>query len=128
MSIAPNVLIPAISREEADAIEVLRSKIGESSTQSFVYKVLNANDYEGRDYDILRSIPFDTLLAALVNGWTVEKTPEEAAHEYVRNWYESLAKVAANPADTAWQMAQIRMWTIEDVLRIVNVKIEGVNV
>lgn len=43
----------------------------------------------------LQSIPFDTLLSALVNGYTVEKSAEELAHDRIRDQYTQRECVGA---------------------------------
>lgn len=82
------IQIPVISREVADAIEWARRIDGAVSV--ITERVLFTETYNGERTRLLRSIPFDTLLAALVNGYGVEKSPEELAELKRQETYERL--------------------------------------
>lgn len=112
-----NVVKPTIPAEVADLIENMHkagitnqemTRIAQGSTLVPVY------------HDILSSIPFDTLLAALVNGYEREKPPEDARHVELRKEY-------------AWRNGCVSEYSIgmADGIRyavaMLDVKIEGVN-
>jgi hydroxyethylthiazole kinase-like sugar kinase family protein len=79
----------AIPREVAEAIEKMRGILGANNTQAILTSVIDTGHCHGGCTKLLRTIPFDTLLAALVNGYSVEKSAEElaeeAAHNRIRN-------------------------------------------
>lgn len=77
-----------------------------------------------RDTITMQTIPFDTLLSALVNGYVVEKSAEELereAHDKIRMSYEHRSWPTANIADQAY------MEGVEVTLNTLGIKIEGVN-
>lgn len=83
-------LVPAIPREVADIIERWRNDLRHSNPY-ILRAVLTPDEYDGPYTRVLRSIPFDTLLAALVNGYTVELTKRERVEAAlqrngVRDW------------------------------------------
>lgn len=69
----------------------------------------------------------DKLIEALVNGYTVEQTPEEKVREYYMS-VERLAKKAHLEADheSEWPLLD-ELLGIERTLDILGIKIEGVN-
>jgi hypothetical protein len=46
-------------------------------------------------YEILRSIPFDTLLSVLVNGYVIERSAKELAHDKIRDQFTQREGVGA---------------------------------
>jgi hypothetical protein len=82
--------VPTISHDVADAIVWMKGTFGATNTQTILRSVLDSN-VVGPKTVMLRSIPFDTLLAALVNGYNVELTPEEAAEKVRQEAYDKLA-------------------------------------
>lgn len=109
-----------IPAEVADAIEQFRA--AREDNESIIYRVLN----DGTAYQpvaSLRSIPFDTLLAALVNGYEREMTEEEArekAYGKIRTTFEGMPE----PGD-AWDDGCKH--GIIYALDTLGIKIEGVN-
>ncbi|MFI2856915.1 hypothetical protein ACH6EH_07215 [Paenibacillus sp. JSM ZJ436] len=79
--------LPIIPREVANAIETARTQGAMNATIIDAYYddvyIPGINRFD------LSSIPFDTLLSALVNGYTTEKSVEELAHEEIRYKYET---------------------------------------
>ncbi|KOS00438.1 hypothetical protein [Paenibacillus polymyxa] len=73
-----NVNKPVIPAEVADAIELMRCDAGGQpwDNEKIIDSVRDTNIDEIH-LRKLRSVPFDTLLAALVNGYTRELTTEE---------------------------------------------------
>ena len=68
----------------ADEIETYRS--AGVSNSAIISDVLDGNNTESY-VETLRSIPFDTLLSALVNGYEREKTEEEITHGRIKETY-----------------------------------------
>jgi hypothetical protein len=122
-----NVVRPTIPAEVADAIEALRS-------DTFKYTNENILDLLGNGLTTdptvkaLCSIPFDTLLAALVNGYTREMSEEEKRAELERELTDAYLKhrggighYNTHEEDDAFADG------IEYALDMAGVKIEGVN-
>jgi hypothetical protein len=77
-----------IPHEVADAIEILRS--AGRDNESLIYEVINPTRGYNDTLTHLRSIPFDTLMRALLDGYERELTEEEAreqAYAYLRMMY-----------------------------------------
>lgn len=112
-----NVTKPVIPAEVADFIENLRK--ANVSNQDIV-RLAQGNTLVPVYHEILSSIPFDTLLAALVNGYDREQTKEERSHVEIRKEYE-------------WRNGSSRPYSVgmADGIRyavaMLGVKIEGVN-
>jgi hypothetical protein len=112
------VTLPTIPKEVADAIEAARKQ-----------GVCNATIIDVRNDDftlaevsgaVLRLISFDTLMSALVNGYVVEKSAEELAHETIHSKY-----VRVSYADDFHAEGYAR--GIRFTLDTLGIKIEGVN-
>lgn len=89
------VKLPVIPKEVADAIETARKQGACSGTIIDVF----TDEYTlpGVSGAVLRQVPLDTLLSALVNGYTIEKSAEELereAHDKIRENYTQLRKDA----------------------------------
>ncbi|MDH2332445.1 hypothetical protein [Paenibacillus polymyxa] len=80
-----NVNKPAIPVATADAIEELRGK-GESNRGVLLRSERIGNPY----YTALVSISYDTLMAALINGYERELTEEQRNHDILREAYLDL--------------------------------------
>lgn len=116
---------PTIPVETADAIEAARRAGVNNAT---IIDVRNEDFIvEGVDRRSLQIIPFDTLLAALVNGYERERAPEE----YVRDLYRGLkeeAEFARTTLGTDYGMSADRARRVmECTLNALGIKIEGVN-
>ncbi|WP_010494978.1 hypothetical protein [Paenibacillus elgii] len=75
-------LVPVIPHYVADTIERLRER--QRDNRYILCMVVDA-DFYGPFSRSLRSIPFDTLHAALVNGYTVELTKRERVENAIRD-------------------------------------------
>lgn len=114
-----NVNRPTIPAEVADTIEGLRDP--RNGPEFSNEKILTwAIEGDSAIVTMLRKIPFDTLLAALVNGYEREKPPEDARHVELRKEY-------------VWRNGCVSEYSIgmADGIRyavaMLGVKIEGVN-
>ncbi|MEI2280751.1 hypothetical protein [Paenibacillus polysaccharolyticus] len=108
---------PVIPAEVADLIENMRT-IG--ITHKEITRVAQGNTLVTAYYEVLSSIPFDTLLSALVNGYEREKEPEDPRHVELRKEYvwrnEGSSSYSSGMADG-----------IRYAVAMLGVKIEGVN-
>ncbi|PAE51972.1 hypothetical protein CHH95_06420 [Bacillus licheniformis] len=101
---------PVITKEQADSIEAFL-KVG-TKEELLTAKVHCC--HFGDEYSGINTIDIMTLAAALINGYEVEKTPEEKVREY----YESHG---GSPS------AEERKAAIRETLYKLGIKIEGVN-
>ncbi|MDQ0154982.1 hypothetical protein [Robertmurraya andreesenii] len=63
------------------------------------------------------------LMSALVNGYEIEKTPEDAVKEYFKKCEELRLKSTG----TEYQIYLAKSTTIKTTLTFLGIKIEGVN-
>lgn len=110
-----NVNKPIIPAEIADAIEKARSHRWDN--ERIAYFVVNP-DPTATGIAALRSIPFDTLPAALVNGYERELTP----HEKIRERYEWEVPTTS---EQFWSDGYVSGMLF--TLNTLGIKIEGVN-
>lgn len=111
------ITLPTIPRQVADAIESCREQ-GANNATILEYRSIR---YTSERLVALRTIPFDTLMSALVNGYTVEKSAEELAHERIRHRYEMTKRHADD------QYLHGCLNGIDFALNTLGIKIEGVN-
>lgn len=116
------VTIPA---NVADTIEYYRS--WGVSNSAIIHDVMDGDNTEAY-VETLRSIPFDTLLSALVNGYDREMTAEELIHARIRETYDDKMQCAR----TAYNFHESCLyWRFTDgmkyVLNELGVIIDGVN-
>lgn len=117
------VTLPTIPKEVADAIEAARKQGACNGT------IIDVRDGDftlaGVSGAVLRLISLDTLLSALVNGYTVEKSAEELereAHDRIRQFYRYHTTDVTDEEDEAYADGVL------DTLNTLGIKIEGVNV
>jgi hypothetical protein len=116
--------MPVIPRQVADAIEGYR-KIGGDNEDIMRMRFGAVLDIDER----FRSIPFDTLLVALVNGYTVEKTAKELrqdAYENIRIHYDVNDPDKLRLLDSRHYAAGYRIG-VKDTLKALGITISGVN-
>ncbi|MFF2886709.1 hypothetical protein [Paenibacillus sp. NPDC057967] len=83
--------VPTIPCDVAEAIEKMKGTFGATNMTAIMRSVLDSN-YNGPVTLKLRSIPFNTLLAAISNGYEIELSPEEAAEKERKETYETLRR------------------------------------
>ena len=110
-----------VTKEVAEALyEVERNYIGINIAITFHAK----NALIGK-YAPLQSLSIEDLARALINGYEVEKSPEEN----VRAYYEQTRKISTSPEEAA--IVKIRadgtMRGIRNTLDLLGISIEGVN-
>ncbi|GAA0840692.1 hypothetical protein GCM10008915_36810 [Bifidobacterium pullorum subsp. gallinarum] len=83
------VTLPTIPKEVAETVEYLREDegFGGYTNEMIIEAARKTGGGVSHATKKLRSIPFDTLLSALVNGYVVEKSAEELAYESIRAEY-----------------------------------------
>lgn len=101
---------PVITKEQADSIEAFL----EVGTKEELLTAKVHCCHFGDEYSGINTIDIMTLASALINGYEVEKTPEEKVREY----YESHG---GSPS------AEERKAAIRETLYKLGIKIEGVN-
>lgn len=116
-----------IPHNVADAIEKLRTGTGVQYDNARIVAVTQNENFNGETPVALRTIPFDTLLAALVNGYEREKTAEEIAEEERQSCYASVRDYynifeGVNPI-----AYEARRYAIKGTLNLLGISIEGVN-
>lgn len=119
---------PVIPNEVADAIEWFRRAFGANNAEAILRPVIDTENYNGDMTVKLRAIPFDTLLAALVNGYEREKTAEQLAEEDRAARYERIRMVYEEKCELIFSAAASGFadgihWT----LNTLGIEIEGVN-
>ncbi|ARC58845.1 hypothetical protein CHCC20441_3918 [Bacillus licheniformis] len=101
---------PVITKEQADSIAAFL----EVGTKEELLTAKVHCCHFGDEYSGINTIDIMTLASALINGYEVEKTPEEKVREY----YESHG---GSPS------AEERKAAIRETLYKLGIKIEGVN-
>ena len=115
---------PTIPNEVADVIEALRGVQLYSDEEIISIIMLSGGTF----VKTLRSIPFDTLMAALVNGYDREITEEERFHREIRVKYVE-KRSTARLMGHAWHSRETSAYAdgIVFTLNTLGIKIEGVN-
>ncbi|WP_065643749.1 hypothetical protein [Bacillus paralicheniformis] len=112
---------PVITKEQAEAIQFLMSD-GNDWTEDDILEHHVANRWFN-EYEPLNSLYTIVLAAALINGYEVEKTPEES----VREFYDSFeCGPRMYPAEMSFRNEEYRR-IIKCTLNRLGIKIEGVN-
>jgi hypothetical protein len=115
------VTLPTIPKEVADAIE--RMRLRGHSAEHITAVASRTGGGLHRDTVTLQTIPFDTLMSALVNGYVVEKSAEEQAYDTIREAHAERCDDYASIGDYSGGYAD----GIEFTLNELGIKIEGVN-
>ncbi|WGD77715.1 hypothetical protein P5643_13950 [Bacillus subtilis] len=115
---------PTITKEQAKAIESCAMNCGDTYKERLIRgHADDSGDWSG-EYAPLNDLDIMTLAAALVNGYEVEKTPEEKVREY----FESLWSDYCNSDDPFIEVAcESARAAVNETLNLLGIKIEGVN-
>ncbi|WP_427050441.1 hypothetical protein [Paenibacillus sp. TC-CSREp1] len=119
---------PTIPAEVADALEALRSDTFKYTNENILDLLANGLTTDPT-VRALCSIPFDILLAALVNGYAREKTEEEKRADVereIRHTYDA-NRSGCGIYDSAYEDDAFADG-VKYALDMLGVKIEGVNV
>ncbi|MEK4360784.1 hypothetical protein NYE48_27645 [Paenibacillus sp. FSL M7-1455] len=116
-----NVSKPVIPAEVADVIEYLRFDEGRGGySNQKIIQLYEMKTVQSEVAESLRKIPFDTLLAALVNGYERELTEEERREEAIAGEYEWYCACDSDYDDGVCRGILLTLNTL-------GIKIEGVN-
>jgi Protein of unknown function (DUF1642). len=110
-----------LPREVAEAIEDLRK-------DHYDNRALIDEIYEGAARPVLQAYAetnFDTLLNALINGYEIEKSPEEKVREYYEGLIETKQDLSND--DYTRELAAYEASGVSKTLDLLGIKIEGVN-
>ncbi|MCG7383340.1 hypothetical protein [Paenibacillus sp. ACRRY] len=120
-----NVNKPVIPVEVADAIEILREDEVPHSNENILLLRATGGKAECRvrAAEALRLIPFDTLLAALVNGYERELTGEERLAKAYRNIRDEYQVCLFDGSSEEISFANGMRYALDTL----SIKIEGVN-
>lgn len=93
------ITLVTIPQEVAQLIRNMRTAI---YTDAEIIRCATSKDGIEVYREGLSSIPFDTLLSALVNGFTIEKSAEELAHDAIRAEFIKRWSPGHNSEDVAF--------------------------
>nr|MDH3082642.1 hypothetical protein [Bacillus subtilis] len=111
---------PTITKEQAEVIQIFMDGDKEKSDLLRIH----AKDRWIEEFSCLNELDIMTLATALVNGYEVEKTPEEKLREY----YESLWSDYCDSDDPFIEVAcESARAAVNETLNLLGIKIEGVN-
>ncbi|MED4579097.1 hypothetical protein P9480_10075 [Bacillus atrophaeus] len=120
---------PTITKEQAEALEVLRST-HDLSDEWFLLEYADVHFGSGPEipeFDPIASMDLMTLAAALVNGYEIEATPEEKVREYYEGTQRTRdERYAAGDLEGKRYHTGVSTGIII-TLNILGIKIEGVN-
>ncbi len=116
------ITLPTIPQKVADAIEYYREK-GDNNVHICEYISIR---YTSERAKLIQSIPFETLLSALINGYVIEKSAEELAHDAIRRQYQ-YHRAESLKATTGGGYYNGYMEAVEDTLGNLGIKITEVN-
>ncbi|WP_056683702.1 hypothetical protein [Cytobacillus solani] len=111
-----------LPREVAEAIEMY---LGEFGKKTLLYTFCNPKTFGWTPkYSAFHKLDLDTLMSALVNGYEIEKSPEEKVREYLNE----TERCRVN-ADTSshYQFFRGRTEGVIVTLNLLGIQIEGIN-
>jgi hypothetical protein len=109
---AINAIKPTIPNDVADAIESFR-KDGNGNANMLRLVIDPPIAHTSRRCALIQTIPFDTLLAALVNGYEREQTAEQIAEAAVKAVHAELKRVYLKKRQDA-RLARGEGWMGDD--------------
>jgi hypothetical protein len=114
-----------LPREVAEAIEDLRNK---GWRNTYLMRIPFTSSVSGTSSDIIRQYAVDNLetyMSALVNGYEIEKSPEDKVREY----YEEMREVFKSTIDGSYDEEYLRgiMHGVVKTLNLLGIKVPGVN-
>ncbi|MCY7910944.1 DUF1642 domain-containing protein [Bacillus inaquosorum] len=115
---------PTITKEQAEAIDSLRNGKAAWDDEDFLYAYTSADYSTSPEFQPIASMDLLTLAAALVNGYEVEKTPEEKVREYHRSLVCDMDRALSYEEEGNYRSA---IEAVEETLNLLGIKIEGVN-
>ncbi|MCY8472388.1 hypothetical protein [Bacillus halotolerans] len=118
---------PTITKEQAEAIDSLRNGKAEWDIEEFLYAYTSADYSTSPEFQPIASMDIVTLAAALVNGYEVEKTPEEKVREYFEDVKNRREKRRDAGLFESFRYNDGKVDGIRNTLDYLGIKIEGVN-
>lgn len=112
---------PVITKEQADSIEAFL----EVGTKEELLTAKVHCCHFGDEYSGINTIDIMTLAAALINGYEVEKTPEEKVREYYAANYQRHEQSMPRSKDDFYTSGVEE--GVRNTLDSLGIKIEGVN-
>lgn len=119
-----------LPKEVAEAISALR-EIGWSNVR-IASALEHGNASDGSNVGMLRKFAYvdgdneDLILAALVNGYEIEKTPEEQIRELYEGTKDNYpSKTSLNEWGEGYCAGVLN--TVENILYILGIEVEGIN-
>lgn len=115
-----------VSKEVAEAIKHFRNPDGWSwANASFMLEHFSIANVDCEYRIAIREMDTDELMSALVNGYEVEKSPEEKVRDYydilkLREEYSEKSGVSGSQHRQGWQ-------SVVETLDLLGIKIGGVN-
>lgn len=113
-----------LPKEVSDAIDKLKNFDGHTNERiiRFVFDPKSNASFKLNEY--AASGHFEDILAALVNGYEVEETPEDKVSKAYKEAKRNKQNVTAEIDESFWSG-----WVsgMEEVVRLLDIKIEGVN-
>ncbi|WP_226570338.1 DUF1642 domain-containing protein [Bacillus stratosphericus] len=118
---------PEIMKEQAEAIEFLRKHYDDSTIIAMYAEdtIGYVHQTYGHDCGSVYGLDLLNFAAALINGYEIEKTPEEKVREYYAFNHDERCKVLT--ASPRGQYTSGVADGIRKTLDLLGVKIEGVN-
>lgn len=118
-----------LSREVAEALDSLRRQGGGNYeiVAAFIKRRKEIPEIKTlADAFELNKISFDDILNALVNGYEIEKSPEDKVREY----YERASKRFLSLEDGSYEDGYVSgvIDAVEETLNLLGIKVPGVNV
>ncbi|MGF2820231.1 hypothetical protein ACQUF8_14755 [Bacillus subtilis] len=113
---------PTITKEQAEAIDSLRNGKAAWDDEDFLYAYTSADYSTSPEFQPIASMDIMTLAAALVNGYEVEKTPEEKVRElYNQHRHEA----ACSFTDEGTNLSLGKAFGIKEASKVFGVDVEG---
>lgn len=109
----------------AEMAELIGNMRDAGYTNEEISRIAMGNTAVPYYHEVLTQIPFDTLLAALVNGYEREQTEEERAHAAIRKLY--VRHALGSDGYEATLLSKAHADGVKFTLDTLGVKIEGVN-
>lgn len=111
---------PVITKEQADAIETFLEK---GTKEELLTAKVHCCHF-GDEYSGINTIDIMTIAATLINGYEVDKTPEEKVREYYEKLCDGYDRAQFNEDEGKYLlMKRAVRRTLDDL----GIKIEGVN-
>jgi len=113
---------PILTAEQAEAIRLIKG-IDYSIIGIIISKSSRGKEIINPKYSALNGLDADTIMAALVNGYEIEKSSEEKLREY----YTNNERLYFATMDKERREYLAILTAIEHTLDLLGIKIKGIN-